>query len=436
VRAACAIAVLLVLLGAVPPAGALEIGLWPLFSWANDPGTGSVRWSALGPLVAYRSTPSEREFLVRPLVRVHEDRESRDVETDLAYPIAATHWRRDEWSLRFLLFTARGRIGPPPAGAPITRFVLFPLVFYRERAEDTDLGVLPFYLDLHDAFGWSRVRAIAFPLFFELDEPRVRRTWTPFPFVSVVGGEDGSGLHVFPFYGRTDVAGTSASGYLLWPFFTWADRTTPDGGVERRRVLVPFFASLEGPDRTMRAYGLTGYTTSIDRRRGTESTGSPWPLVVREREIGGSTYDTWRLFPIYGRSSRDGITRRFYLWPALRSLAQDDGAFHFRRHDAMLVAWRRERDWDDATGRTHGLDTLVGLWRVDTLDGLSSGQVPAVFDAIAPHARGVRALWAPLTALVRWDTRPEATDWSLLFDLVAHRDGRLLGPWYVHDESS
>jgi hypothetical protein len=431
VRAAVAALALVVAL--LPrPSAALEIGCWPLFAYASDPESGDVHWSALGPLVEYRRTAGRRELAIRPLLWLQGDAHDRSERIDVLYPIAAAEWRPDEWWARFLLLSTRRQLGPASPDSPRTRFALFPFVFYREAVGGArEMGLLPFYLDLRDVLGWSRVRAIAFPLYLALEDADARRTWMPFPLVSIVDGPAARGFAAFPFYGETTIADRESSGFALWPFVTWDDRTTP-AGVERRRVYFPALATIDGPERTTRGYGLVGWIHSIDRRRGTEMIGSPWPLVVRERALGADAYDTWRLFPVYGRASRDGIERRFYLWPAFRTLVQDQETFHFRRRDAMLILWRSERSWDDASGRTQGLSTLVGLWRIDEADGRTYGQVPAPFDSLVPYARGVRALWAPLTALVQWADDERGTDWSVLFGLVGRRRGRLHGPWYVH----
>jgi hypothetical protein len=428
-----AVAALVVALTLAPrTARGLEIGCWPLFAYAHDRETGDVHWSALGPLVEYRRTAGRRELAIRPLLWWQEDARGQDERVDVLYPIAAAERRPDEWWMRFLLLSTRRHTGPANPDTPRTRFALFPFAFYREATDGTrEMGLLPFYLDLRDVFGWSRVRAIAFPLHLELADADARRTWIPFPFLSFVDGPRAHGVRLFPFYGTTTIADREDSGFALWPFVTWDDRTT-DAGVERRRVYFPALATIDGPERTTRGYGLVGYVHTIDRRRGTETIGSPWPLVVRERALGADEYDTWRIFPLYGRARDAGIERRFYLWPSYRTLVQDQGTFHFRRRDAMLILWRSERSWDDASGRAQGLSTLAPLWRIDEMDGRTYGQVPAPLDSLVPYARGVRALWAPLTAVVQWADDERSTDWSVLFGLVGRRHGRLHGPWYVH----
>jgi hypothetical protein len=431
VRTALAVAVLFVL---AAPARALEIGVWPLFRYESDASTGRLHWSVLGPLIEYDASRDGRDLRIRPLLWLRQRNGGRDEDADFVYPLASTRWHVDDWSSRFLLFSSHHAAAPDTEGVR-DRFSIFPFVFYRDRGDEpADVGVLPFYLDLHGVFGYARVRAIAFPLYLRLDEPRVSRTFAPFPLVSVVGGEDGGGVHVFPVAGATRIAGRERSGYLVWPFLVGSDRFDPRYGWERRRLFFPFLAYLEGEQRESRAYGLTGYTHTIDRLAGREAEGMPWPLVVRERPLGEESYDVWRVAPFYGRSERDGIERRFYLWPLYRTLVQDDGDFHFRRRDAMLLAWRSEWDWNDATGDTHALTTLVGVLRAERAGARASGQAPAFFDALLPANAGIRALWAPLTAVVTWESGPEGLDWELLYGLASRRNGVLHGPWYVHDD--
>src|SRR5262249_56429821 len=81
----------------------------------------------------------------------------------------------------------------PRSGAAqgTSSFTFFPFVFYRSDPEHgRHLGVLPFYLDLTDLFGYERVRTVLFPAYLELDEPRVERRFLPFPLLSPgrVGG--------------------------------------------------------------------------------------------------------------------------------------------------------------------------------------------------------------------------------------------------------
>ena len=446
----CLVAALVVLL--LPGhAGAFDVKLWPLLRYVSDGERHQVRWSALGPLIEFTRTPDSRDLRIRPLLWLRQRRgPERDDRADIIYPLAASRWQDAYQSFRLLLFTYRtaptldgGRAAaapaetPPPAVWP-SRFSLFPFVFYRRSPErGTRLSVLPFYLDQEDLFGYERVQAIMFPAYLRLTEPRLERTFYAFPFVSTVGGADGRGFRVWPFYGDAEIVGKERTRYVLWPFHIRRQRLLPGYGWEQQRVDFPVFAAIDGAARRSRAYGLFAYVHSVDARRGTESIAEPWPLVVRERLLGDTRYRTWRLWPVYGRTDRDGFSSRFYAWPAYRRRWQDVDDFHYERRDVGLVLWRRQALRNESSGRDERLLTLFPAVRAEQDAGRRFGQTPALVDSLLPKNRAVAALWAPLWGLFRWDTRPDgARDWNLLWGLLAREDGRLIGPWHLAGDAA
>jgi len=419
------------------PAHALDVKLWPLFRYARNDARGELRWSALGPLVEYIRTPEQRDLKIRPVLWLTRRLgDVPDERMELFFPLLSARRQENHQSVRFLLLS-RNWTGPrEPAQEATSSFTFFPFVFWRrDPAHGTQGGVLPFYLDLTDVFGYERVRTVLFPAYLELDEPQVERRFYGFPFVSTVGGPDGRGWRVWPFYGDTAVAGRERERYVLWPFYVESERLVPDYGWERRLLVLPAYAALDGEQRTSRGYGVLAYTRTVDQRLGSEATGAPWPLVFRERRLGDETWRVWRLAPIYGRSDRDGIRSHFYAWPLYRTTDQDDDDFHFHRRDGVLVVWRHQREWDEATRRSRDLDTLLGVLRSDARDGRPAGQVPALIDSLLPANRGVLAMWAPLWGLFRWDTSPGGNlDWSLFWGLIARERGRLRPPWHLDTE--
>ena len=187
----------------------------------------------------------------------------------MLYPIAAAEWRPDEWWARFL-----PALDPPAARTGVAGFAAHAsrssrsCSTARRWAAPARWASCPSTWTSRDVLGWSRVRAIAFPLYLALEDADARRTWMPFPLVSIVDGPAARGFAAFPFYGETTIADGESSGFALWPFVTWDDRTTP-AGVRATPRLLPALATIDGPERTTRGYGLVGWIHSIDRRRGT-----------------------------------------------------------------------------------------------------------------------------------------------------------------------
>lgn len=420
----------------------MDVKLWPFFRYARDDRLDVMRWTALGPFLEFKRTPEMREFYVRPLLHLVQRRGTlHDDRADILYPLAASRWQEEYQSFRLLLFNYR-KVPPPDAPATPgevppakewrTRSSLFPFFFFRRSPErGVQLSVLPFYLDLDDVLGYQRMKAVMFPAYLRLDEPRLERRWYGFPFVSTVGGADGSGFRVWPFYGHTEIAARERSRYVLWPFHIRTERFVPDWGWEERRINFPVFGSISGAGREARAWGVIAHTHTVDQRRGIESTGAPWPLVVRQRRLGEDDYRIWRFFPFYGRSDTDGISSRFWAWPAYRRRTQDQDGFHYQRQDVGLVLWRRQQVDSELSGRHQRLLTLFPGLRREQEDGRYFGQTPALADSLMPKNRGVLAMWAPLYGLFRWDTRPDGErDWNAAWGLVARENGRLFGPWH------
>jgi hypothetical protein len=299
----------------VSPAGALDLKLWPLLRYAHDEATGDMRWTAFGPVIEFRRTAETREMWIRPLIHFHQRRGAVPSDrAEILYPLAATRWEETYQTVRFLLFTYRtapppeARVGeePPPPAEWTRRFTLFPFVFYRYHPErGTRLSVLPFYGDDDDVFGYQHVRTVMFPAYLRLAEPRVETRWYGFPFVSTIGGVDGSGVRVWPFYGHDEIVGQERTRYVLWPFHIRSTKLVPGYGWEERRLDFPVYGAIDGAGRTTRAWGVLAYAHTVNLRRGTETTAAPWPFVVRERRLGEEDYSprTWTTSTTGGATS-------------------------------------------------------------------------------------------------------------------------------------
>jgi hypothetical protein len=423
--AGAALALACVLVGATP-AGALDVGVWPLFHVVTDPAAGTLRWTALGPLVAYARTPTSRELFVRPLLHLRRDGAAADA--DVVFPLLTAHVEPGyEW-MRFLLFRHSDR------GASGHDTTLFPVFTWRDDPEHgRGAAVFPLWARLPGFLGYDDFATLLFPLWLRVEYQGVTRRWFPFPFVSTVSGVNAHGLRLWPLWGDTDLAGRAHTRFVLWPFYIASDVHDPRYGDEHRLVVAPFWASLDGPWRTTRGWGVLGRTHTVDRLRGYEAIGSPWPLVYRERRLGDEEWEVERWAPVWGRSDVDGVHSRFWAWPLARALDQDQGDDHYRRRDGLLILWRDEREWNEDTGHAAALWTLFPLLRQVASDGRVAGQTPALVDALAPRSRGVATQWAPLWSLLSWrtDDAGDDLDWSLLWGLVSRERGRLRGPIHL-----
>src|SRR5262249_15527567 len=154
------------------PAVALDVKLWPFFRYARNDERGELRWSALRPLIEYVRTPELHDLRIRPLLwltrRLGSDADER---MEILTPILSARPQGYAESLRSLLISRHWTAPRAGAAQATSSFTFFPFVFFRsDVAHGTHLGVLPFYLDLTDVFGYERVRTVLFPAYLELDE--------------------------------------------------------------------------------------------------------------------------------------------------------------------------------------------------------------------------------------------------------------------------
>src|SRR5262249_20807778 len=180
----------------------------------------------LGPLIEYVRTPELQDLRIRPLLwltrRLGSDADER---MEILTPILSARRQGDDESLRFLLISRHWTAPRAGAAQATSSFTFFPFRSFRpDVAHATHLGVLPFYLDLTAVFGYERVRTVLFPAYLELDEPRVERRFYGFPFVSTLGGTDGSGWRVWPFYGSTPGPGPAPTPPPPWALFRAHER--------------------------------------------------------------------------------------------------------------------------------------------------------------------------------------------------------------------
>ena len=249
---------LLAALAIAPPADALDVKLWPFFRYARNDDRGELRWSALGPLIEYVRTPELRDLRIRPLLwlsrRLGDAPEDR---MEVLFPILSARRQANHHSL------APPAAQPQLDGAPhrrsgadlVVHALPLPVLAPGRRQRDAG-GILPFYLDLADVFGYDRVRTVLFPAYLASStESRVERRFYGFPFVSTVGGPDGSGWRVWPFYGNTAVAGRERERFVARPVYIDSQRLVPDVRLGAAALVFPAYAALDSELRTSRGYG-------------------------------------------------------------------------------------------------------------------------------------------------------------------------------------
>ena len=429
----CAAALLVLCL--VAPAHAVDVKLWPLIDYHHDASGHSLR--LLGPLFSYTADGQVSELILRPLFSFTRDTHLARRQLTVLYPLFVSRWDPGEADYRLLGLIAFQRNNVPEPDAWERRFTIFPFVFYRySRSSGSWLSVLPFYANVRDFFGYERIQMVAFPLYLHLQEPLVERSWLPFPFVSWTGGTVGRGVRVFPFYGSDEEGETERSTYVLWPFYVSDDLHFTRPEAEHRRILYPFYSSIDSPTRRSRSYLFPFFlpllTHSVDRKERTDTWGFPWPAWVSQRNLDTGQRTAFRLAPFYEDTHFGNVHSHFILWPLYRWRTQEVESYRHSRNDIMLVVCQNSEDVQSDSNHRRYLHTLLPIYRASGVDGDDEFATPALLDAVLPHNLMVQRLYAPLWQIYtrqRQDGR--AARWSLLWNLISSDGTRVRYPLYL-----
>ncbi len=412
---------------------ARHLKVWPFFEYRADPAAQTQQLKILGPLFEYRTDADFLFLFLRPLLSIRQARAGHDDEVRVLYPLLTSRWRDDEQRTLGLggVFSYRTTTAEDGRSLTSQNFRAFPFYFYRwdRPAETGRLSILPFYADLDDFLGFERVQMVAFPAYLRLRKPLVDRHYVLFPFFGTVGGALGSGVRVWPFYGRKTLGATYDSGFVAWPFYVWETNRVQDE-VEEHTLVFPLWSRVRGPRRESMAYGVLLYTHSVERDTALETWGFPWPLWLYQRNDATGERTTLRLFPFYQDRHQGDLDARFVAWPLYRHRTFDDDAFTYERTDGLLVLYRDERRAHRASATRGRLRTLFPAFRAEAEDGWEEGAAPALFDAVLPRNPAIRDLYAPLWELYAWRGAEDAQRWSVAWGAVAAAPDDRAYPWH------
>lgn len=412
---------LLAVCGSVPPAHGSQLRLWPLVDYERT----ADGWSLdlFGPIFSARRSSTGTRVTVRPLVSFSATGTHRHV--TVLYPLLRLSSSAGRTSVRFLGLGAVEHKTSPPVGEWRDYVRLPPFLYYRSApSRRTSIAAVPVFADLADVLGQYRIRSVLFPLYLSIEASSggARRTWTPFPIISVTDGDGASGVEIWPLFGRR-VDGSDRSVYALWPMYVARTRALADGESERTVSLGPLHWRQDSPTKWSRGY--LGFGHTVDRQRREERWDFPWPLWHFDR---GPDFERLSLAPFYVGSQTSTISAGRVLWPLYRWQAQEVGGDEtFLRYELLLGVWR----WKTRTNPDGGSDrlhTLFPLFRHSSREDSSSLATLAILDSLFPSNPHVAEIYAPLWRVFTSRRRGGHTSWRILWGLLADEGGRLQYP--------
>lgn len=409
-----------------------SINLWPLYGRHRDPLTGATETRVLGPLILRRESPEGVEGGFRPLFYTVDRPAEHSRESEVLYPLGSYTRQGTEWSFRFFpIFYERH-----PA-----EFTFFPLLFSRGPGpeEPGDFGLFPLWGHLRGRFGRDEIRFVLFPLYARTRKEEVESTHVLWPFFSRWTGPGQRGWQVWPLYGRDRAAGRFDKTFALWPIYFREDLDLDTPHPTRVRYVLPFYASRISAERRQVSVLWPLFTKISDSQKGIEQWDGPWPLVHTRR---GPEEESFRVWPLYGRSRIGERERKFVLWPVYTFQAERLPEAISTRHRFLLFLYQDRR-------LLEGGEALVERHRVDVWPLFSFVEGPegtyfhflSILEPFFPENERIARNYSPLWRLyvVRRDREGRLVSnllWNLYRREVTPEGHRIefLGPLFLYNK--
>ena len=264
---------------------------------------------AVGPLVEWAGpgdTPGIKA--IRPFFTREDNTATGRDSLDILWPVG--HWRhwQNETDWRFLTAWYFGPRATDPSDQ--YRFWILPVLALGRDKDGEDYGALfPIGGRIDNWFGRDRVEFAMFPLYWHSELNDLRTDHWLWPFVSRTTGDGLSRFRAFPFYGYSEKKGGGRNQFVLWPFWT-SSRFDHPGARGSGFMLFPIYghSKTECGETWLFLPPFFRHTTG---KAGTENV-YLWPLV---QAASTKHEDKFYVWPLYGRRTTPGETRRFWLWP-------------------------------------------------------------------------------------------------------------------------
>ena len=406
-----------------PASGVWKVGenFWPL-SVDSEEGARETR-EMLGPFIERYSAPDQDWTAVRPLwIRYDENAPLNPRSLYVLYPLFS--YRATDpgyyWNLFYLFRGSRYETG---GEVDSEDFEIFPFYFDRENHRIPELsywGFLPFYGEVKNRLFHDRIFWTLFPLYTGWENNGEITYGTPWPFVRYRTGNGSGGFALWPLFGTFERPGHYRHRYLLWPLIyervSGLDQEEPRASYG----FLPFYTYDEGPGGMVSESYLWPFFGYTDREEPYyRETRYFWPFLVQGR---GTPYVN-RWGPFYTHSIRNGVDKKWFMWPLLKRKSFDTPQLHVRTWSFLYVLyWNQTQTALDESVDFKASKTFV--WPL--FSHWDSGQGEEQFQLLTPlipwfkHNEVVRDLYSPLFALYRYQGNDESATWrrDFLFNLI------------------
>lgn len=412
-----------------------EENVAPFWVGQTDESDVITSWQAVGPLIFRKSTADGGAVAgVRPLAAWWMAPDGTVRETNVLYPLFT--YRTDGEAYRWSVFQLINRSGDRAERrrelAPAQRYDAFdawPFWFSRRTGEPESSysALFPIGGRIKNRLGYDQISFVLFPLYAQVKKRGTFTTSAPWPFVRVTRGAE-TGFALWPVFGWREKSGVFEQHFYLWPL-GWSNELrlpadSPAGaGIRRETGFLPFFTRETSPGFVNASYlwPFFGYTDRTGPVAYHE-TRYFWPFLVQGH---GDQKHVSRFGPFYTHSVKQGVEKTWVLWPFYREKRWDEPRIHQTQRQLLYFLYRSttQQSRGNPQAAPAGKTTVWPLFsHWDNGAGREQFQFPSVLDVFFPDNERVRASWAPLFALYRFDQAAPGTarqEW--LWGLISSR---------------
>jgi hypothetical protein len=276
---------------------------------------------------------------------------------------------------------------------------IFPILSWGEEPDEGSyFALFPVYGTLKGKLLADRIDFVLFPAYATTQADGWNSTHLLWPLIAWGSSETRDHFRVLPFWSQSDSENRSQR-TLLWPVGHWGWDKHGDRTFDSWTVF-PLYGRRDARDGSFRSWTALWpfFEASHDDRNGDDFVGAPWPFYKRDVRPGRSE-STW-YWPFYGTYRSETERSAFHPWPIVWSSDRTEEKREF--HQRYVVPFWMRR-WSNPKGGEPDEGELRSWpffsWR-RRVDGYQSVRVPEIVPFFGWEAG--ETCYADVLSLFRW----------------------------------
>ena len=395
----------------------------PFYLEDRNAQTGELeRVSMFGPLMEQSFVEPRTWAAFRPFSINIQDESKNQREGHFLYPFYNDYEKPNNrrWDIAGVIRYSQTR-SPDPKGTPITHFSIFPIYHYKNTGDPNTSyrGLFPVAGSSKGFMGYKEISWWWFPLYARFDRWGESRVCMPWPFIQWMEGEGCSGGALWPLMGQFKREGRYNRQYMLWPLIYDYKEHLDRPNITNKQGFLPFYSMVDSENVESRTWiwPFFGYTHQTNPFY--NESRYFWPFFVQGR---GAVDYVNRWAPFYTHSIHRGKSKKWVMWPFLRTRSWDEKGVHIEEGQVFFFLIWAQKQWSLANPSAPPAERslvwpFISYW--DNGAGRKQMQVVNPLEVFFLGNEIVRKVYTPLFALYRYDQiEPGHVKQTLLFNTI------------------